>query len=79
MPQQEPQRIADLVRWHIAANTPPGVGVRLRFVGGARPVLIPRRHPAMSAAVRAVYQTWGVPPVFTRSGGTIPAVAEFLD
>ena len=77
VPQQEASQLAELVRQHIAANTPPGVQSRLRFMGSAPPVLIPRKHPAMSAAVRAVYKTWGVPPVFTRSGGTIPAVAEF--
>ena len=46
-------------------------------MGGSSPVIIPRRHPALAAAARAIYHTWGVLPVFTRSGGTIPLVAQF--
>ena len=30
----------------------------------------------MGAAVKAVKHTWGIPPVFTRSGGTIPLVEQ---
>ena len=46
-------------------------------MGGSSPVIIARRHPALAAAARAIYHVWGVPPVFTRSGGTIPLVAQF--
>jgi amidohydrolase len=37
-------------------------------------VLVPRRNPATAAAVRAVTQAWGRPPIFARSGGSIAAV-----
>ena len=46
-------------------------------MGGSPPVVLPRNEPAVSAAARAIYRVWGVPPVFTRSGGTIPLVAQF--
>lgn len=76
VPNQEPEEIAQLLRRHIATVTPPAVRSRLKITGGSRPVLLPRRHPAMLAAVRAVQSTWGVPPVFTRSGGSIPLVEQ---
>jgi acetylornithine deacetylase/succinyl-diaminopimelate desuccinylase-like protein len=76
VPEQEPGEIARLLRRHIAAIKPAAVYTELKITGGSPPVIIPRRHPILSAATRAVYQAWGVPPVFTRSGGTIPLVAE---
>ncbi len=77
VPDQEPAEIAYLLRLHIAAVEPPAVSVRLKIGAGSLPVLIPRRHPVMKAAARAIYDVWGVPAAFTRSGGTIPVVAEF--
>ena len=76
VPAQDPLEIAHLLRRHIAAVKPPGVYTRLKITGGSPPVIIPRRHPALSAAARAIYNVWGVPPVFTRSGGSIPLVAH---
>jgi acetylornithine deacetylase/succinyl-diaminopimelate desuccinylase-like protein len=49
----------------------------LKIMGGSPPVVLPRNEPAVSAAARAIYRVWGVSPVFTRSGGTIPLVAQF--
>jgi acetylornithine deacetylase/succinyl-diaminopimelate desuccinylase-like protein len=76
VPAQEPEEIARLLRRHIAAVKPPGMYTKLSITGGSSPVIIPRRHPALAAAARAIYHAWGVPPVFTRSGGTIPLVAH---
>lgn len=76
VPAQEPAEIARLLQRYIATIKPPAVYTRLKIMGGSPPVVIPRRHPIISAAARAVHQAWGVPPVFTRSGGTIPLVAH---
>jgi acetylornithine deacetylase/succinyl-diaminopimelate desuccinylase-like protein len=76
VPDQEPSEIAQFLRSHLAAITPPTVRSDLKITGGSRPVLLPRRSAVIQAAVRAVQQTWGVPPVFTRSGGTIPLVEQ---
>ena len=76
VPDQNPQEIAQLLRQHIAATTHPAVRSRLTITGGSNPVLLPRKSPVMQAAQRAVIQTWGVSPVFTRSGGSIPFVAQ---
>lgn len=75
VPHQEPAEIAHLLRQYIAGTKPPAVSARLKILGGSPPVVLPRRHPIISAAVRAVQRVWGVPPTFARSGGTIPLVA----
>ena len=76
VPEQEPGEIVRLLQRHIAAIKPAAVYTKLKITGGSPPVIIPRRHPILSAATHAIYQVWGVPPVFTRSGGTIPLVAQ---
>ncbi len=76
VPEQEPAEIAHLLRQHIAAIKPAAVSTALKITGSSPPVIIPRQHPALAAARRAISRVWGVPPIFTRSGGTIPLVAH---
>lgn len=76
VPDQDPSEIAGLVHRYFTLAKPTAVSTRLNITGGSPPVVIQRRHPAISAATRAIYRTWGVPPVFTRSGGTIPMVPQ---
>ncbi|MCW2972826.1 MAG: Beta-Ala-His dipeptidase [Thermoleophilia bacterium] len=51
--------------------------VQVTKLHGGRPVLVDTSHPAMQAASRALEQTFGVAPVYTREGGSIPVVATF--
>jgi acetylornithine deacetylase/succinyl-diaminopimelate desuccinylase-like protein len=74
VPDQNPEEIAQRLQHHIAAATHPAVQSHLKVTGASRPVVLPRNSPPMQAAMRAVEQIWGVPPVLTRSGGTIPLV-----
>lgn len=76
VPNQEPTEIAQLLQRHLASLCHPAVRSQLRVTGGSRPVLLPKHSPVMQAAVRAVQQVWGVSPVFTRSGGSIPLVEQ---
>ncbi|MBN2472046.1 MAG: dipeptidase [Anaerolineae bacterium] len=79
VPGQDPARIFELVRDHIAALVPPTVHASLRRAGmGAPGVLLDREGPAMQAAVRAYEHAWGVTPIFTREGGSVPVVDVFL-
>jgi acetylornithine deacetylase/succinyl-diaminopimelate desuccinylase-like protein len=77
VPDQEPAEIGRLLIRHLAASAPPGARVRARMIGGSRPVLLSPRHPAITAASRAIRAAWNVQPVLTRSGGTIPIVGQF--
>jgi len=42
---------------------------------GVAPALTPTGHPAVGALVRAIEKVWGVPPLFTREGGSGPEEA----
>ena len=74
------ERISDLLEAHLndLAKDMPGVeSVTVTKLHGGRPVLVDTSHPAMLAASRALTQTFGVEPVYTREGGSIPVVATF--
>lgn len=74
---QDPIRIFELVRDHIAAVTPPTVRSEVRLVNIGRPALTPIDHPATQEAFAALRDTFGREPVFIREGGTVPVAATF--
>jgi acetylornithine deacetylase/succinyl-diaminopimelate desuccinylase-like protein len=76
VPDQEPMEIARLLQRQIAATSHPAVRTKLQITGTSRPVILPKHSPVTLAAVRAVEKIWGKPPVFTRSGGSIPLVEQ---
>lgn len=77
VPDQTPERIAELLQAHLDAHTPPGVRVTLKPHHGAVPVLVDRNNVAVRAAMRAQARVWGRETVFTRGGGSIPVVEAF--
>ena len=77
VPDQDPAEVDRLFRAHIARVTPPAVRVSIRTLAAAKPALVDRDHPAMRAASDAYEKGFGNPPVFLRSGGTIPVVDTF--
>ncbi|MBM3190883.1 MAG: M20 family dipeptidase, partial [Chloroflexi bacterium] len=78
VPDQEPEEIAQLVIAHVRRNTPPGVRVTARSLGGgARPYLIPASHPGNRLAHEVLTELYGLEPYYTRSGGTI-AMCDLL-
>lgn len=74
---QNPVRIYELVRDHIARITPPTVHSELRLLHTGVPAFTDIRTPAIQAAVAAYEKGWGTPPIFIRGGGSIPIVADF--
>lgn len=79
VPDQDPQRVAELFREHIARITPPTVYSLVRTFSAIKPALVDRRHPAVRAAAFAYKKGFGALPVFLRSGGSIPVVTTFQD
>jgi acetylornithine deacetylase/succinyl-diaminopimelate desuccinylase-like protein len=77
VPDQDPRRVARLFREHIARITPPTVRSSVRVFSPIEPALVDRNHPAVRAAALAYQQGFGAPPVFIRSGGSIPVVNTF--
>ena len=77
VPGQDPRRIFDLLKAHVATVTPPGVTVEVRSLGNGDPSLTAIDHPATQAAARALEATFGRAPVYIREGGSIPICASF--
>ena len=79
VPDQDPQRIAGLVAAHVARVAPRGAKTAVRFVHGAKPVLIDPQGPLVDAALEALEEIWGAKPVRVREGGSIPVVSTFSE
>jgi acetylornithine deacetylase/succinyl-diaminopimelate desuccinylase-like protein len=75
VPNQDPNRIARLFCQHIKRIAPKTVRVKISEVSGrGTPWLCPIDHPAIQALARAIRRGFGKPPVYIRTGGTIPVV-----
>ncbi|MFC5450145.1 dipeptidase [Paenibacillus aestuarii] len=74
---QVPDEIMDAVEAHIHANTPPGVTIQLDRQLRGNPFITPIDEPVMVAAASAYEETFGVFPVYTRSGGSVPIIEVF--
>jgi acetylornithine deacetylase/succinyl-diaminopimelate desuccinylase-like protein len=70
---QEPAEVADGLRAHVAAHTPPGIRAEVSFEGpGVRPCFSPIGSPAVQAGKRAMERAFGTEVLFTREGGSGP-------
>jgi acetylornithine deacetylase/succinyl-diaminopimelate desuccinylase-like protein len=79
VPDQNPQEIERLIRRHLARVVPPTVHLSLRVMSAAGPAQMNRHHPLTRAAAFAYHKAFGRPPVFLRSGGTIPLVGSLQE
>jgi acetylornithine deacetylase/succinyl-diaminopimelate desuccinylase-like protein len=78
VPRQNPERIFEQVRDYIAGITPDTVTSELRLLEATGSgFLLDRDTPSMQAAAEAYRRAWGVDPIFTREGGSIPVVSSF--
>jgi acetylornithine deacetylase/succinyl-diaminopimelate desuccinylase-like protein len=76
VPDQDPERIADLVAAHLKALAPDAVEVEIRSLHGGEPAIVDRDSPWMEAAKAAYADGFGKEPVLVRRGGSIPVVAK---
>jgi acetylornithine deacetylase/succinyl-diaminopimelate desuccinylase-like protein len=74
---QDPDRIYEALRDHVATLAPVGVQVSVSNLHGGRPSLTPSDHPATLAAGRALRAEYGVDPILFRDGGSIPVTEVF--
>jgi acetylornithine deacetylase/succinyl-diaminopimelate desuccinylase-like protein len=77
VPNQDPQKIAELFRKHVERVAPEGVTVRVDYLHGGKPWRANVKGPLYEAAAAAVEQAFGKKPVYAGSGGSIPIVPEF--
>jgi acetylornithine deacetylase/succinyl-diaminopimelate desuccinylase-like protein len=80
VPDQEPEKITELVAAYAKKVAPKGVQVEVfRAESGAYPYLVPGDHPGMEFASSVLKDLYGMDPYQVRMGGTIPANGIFLE
>ena len=77
VPDQDPKRVGDLLRAHVAKVTPDGVTARVEELHGGSPWRARIEGKLYEAAARALEQAWGAAVVYAGEGGSIPIVPEF--
>jgi acetylornithine deacetylase/succinyl-diaminopimelate desuccinylase-like protein len=75
VPDQDPRTVGHLVARHVRSLVAPPFRARARLRAAADAVELPTDHAVVTAAATAAAATFGTPPAFVRSGGSIPAVA----
>lgn len=80
VPNQDPARILEQVREHIQRLAPPTVTVTVTSVEDGSPGFVVDRNSRAMQAVAAAYEKgWGVKPLWSRDGGSIPVVTAFME
>ncbi|MGQ0815627.1 MAG: dipeptidase [Gemmatimonadota bacterium] len=77
VPNQDPHKLADLMKKHIQKVTPEGVTVKVDYLHGGKPWRANTKGPLYEAGAAALEKAFGKTPVFGGSGGSIPIVPEF--
>lgn len=76
VPNQECHKIAKIFEKHFRAIAPKGVKVKVTPCHGGNGFLIPISSPAYKAAAKAMGEVYGIEPVPSRGGGSIPILAD---
>lgn len=76
VPNQEWHKITELFEKHFVSIAPPGVKVKVTPLHGGNGFLMPVSSRAYKAASKALEQVYGVEPVPSRGGGSIPVLAD---
>src|SRR6185437_15296449 len=79
VPDQDPDKIADLFDAYVRAIAPKSVEVKVTRMHGGKPWMTSFDNPFVQAAGRAIERGFGKKPVFTREGGSIPVVSTFQE
>ena len=79
VPNQDPDKIADLFEAYLKKVAPKTVEVKLTRMHGGKPWMTDFDNPFVQAAGRAIEKGFGKAPVFNREGGSIPVVATFQE
>ena len=79
VPNQNPDRVKELLEAHVAAVSPPEVRVRVEELHGGRPWKAELSGEFFEAGRRALEKAFGTAPVLTGEGGSIPIVVDFQE
>ncbi len=79
VPDQDPDDVSDKLAGYLESLAPEGVEVSVTRLHGGRPASTPLDARSVKAAAQALRASYGREPVFARTGGTIPVVADFQE
>lgn len=77
VPNQDPDAIAELLSDHLRSLAPAWADVEVELLHGGKPAVTDIEAPGIRLAAAALEKTFGRSPVFARTGGTIPVIADF--
>jgi acetylornithine deacetylase/succinyl-diaminopimelate desuccinylase-like protein len=77
VPDQDPARIEQLMKAHVAKVAPKGVTVTVKHLHGGKPWRADLEGPLFEAAKEALTSAFGRTPEVTGEGGSIPVVGDF--
>jgi acetylornithine deacetylase/succinyl-diaminopimelate desuccinylase-like protein len=76
VPGQDPAAVLAGLRQFVAERTPPGARVVIQDLNSSPGVAVPVDGPYIAAAVAALTEEYGKPPVMMGCGGSIPVVGS---
>jgi acetylornithine deacetylase/succinyl-diaminopimelate desuccinylase-like protein len=79
VPNQDPDRVLDLLEAHLERHAPAGVTVTMERGHGGQPFLAPIDNDHVKAAQRAMARGFGSEVRFIRDGASIPIVASLSE
>lgn len=79
VPQQNPEKIAELFKKYIEKISPDTIKVKVSYLHGGKPSVTSINSPAIKAAMSALKKGFETEPVFIKDGGSIPIVSTFKD
>ncbi|MCB0731245.1 MAG: dipeptidase [Ignavibacteriae bacterium] len=78
VPNQNPELIAKEFTKYVKLIAPKSIKVKVKTMHGGFPVVIPLDSPAIMAASKATSKAFAKKTVYTREGGSIPIVVDFV-
>lgn len=79
VPDQHPDKVAKMFAEYVKTLCPPSMKIEVKNLHGGKPIVMPLENKAIKAASEAVGKVFGKKTVFTREGGSIPIVVEFVN
>ena len=78
VPDQDAERVLDLLERHLRAHTPAGAALTIDWrLPGCWPVVVSTESPAVGAALAAAEEGFGLPAAVYRAGYSVPIVELF--
>ena len=79
VPDQNPEDILKKYTDFVAQLTPKGIKTSIKVHSKGPAIVVGTNNPYVKASTQALHEIWGKDTVYTRSGGSIPIVAQFAN